>query len=149
MNRATMNELAAELMAAKARGECRTAAETRAWLYERIGGEDDRRDAVRCTACNDSGCVTVLSTMRRYAHGWGWTTGVVACPCEQGRSFRERRDEATRLPQYDECQHVRVVAMATEEDIRAEVLRVQERRANRGRESSFDRFNERQYASEF
>jgi hypothetical protein len=42
------NELAADLMKAKAAGECQTAAETRAWIYARLPGDEDKRDAVHC-----------------------------------------------------------------------------------------------------
>lgn len=139
------NELAADLMKAKAAGECQTAAETRSWIYARLPGDEDKRDAVHCVTCQDTGCVTVVSTIKRYPHGWAWTTAVASCPCQRGATFRDRRDEAMRLRMYDDCEHVRVVAMATEHDIRAEVLRVRDRRDKAKRTTQFDQYNERQY----
>lgn len=136
-------ELAADLMKAKAAGQCHTAAETRAWIYARLDGDEDMRDAARCDVCQDTGCVTVVSTIKRYAHGWGWSTAVASCPCQRGATFRDRRDEAMRLPMYDDCEHVRVVSMATEHDIRAEVLRVRDRRDNAKRVPALDSYNDR------
>lgn len=143
------NQLAKDLIDAKASGECKTAAETRAWIYARLPGDEDQRDAVHCVTCQNTGCVTVVSTIKRYAHGWAWTTAVASCPCERGAKFRDRRDEAARLPMYDDCEHVRVVPMATEHDLRSEVLRVRDRRDKAKRTGSFDAYNERAAAGRF
>lgn len=138
------NRLVAELVEARKRGELRTAAETRAWLYDRIDGDEDRRDAVHCTPCLDTGTVTVVSQFYRGRDGsWSWSTAAAACGCEAGRRFKERPKEESRLPAYDEYEHVRVIPMATEADVRAEYLRVRERRAQRNRVVSFDEFNQR------
>lgn len=136
--------LAKDLRDARATGQCQTAAETRAWFAERLPGEEDVRDAVRCSVCQDSGRVQCLISVRRNADGsWRKWFGVASCPCVEGATFRQYREEEARVPMYDEMKHVRVIPGATEVDLQAEVRRVMDRRANKNRVPGFDAFNER------
>ena len=142
---ATMREMADELLVARAAGQCRTAAETRAWFDSRLSGEEDVRDATRCDVCRDSGLIQCLVSVRRNTDGsWRKWFGVASCPCAKGAHFRQYKEEKARVPMYDELEHVRVIPGATEADLQAEVRRVMERRANKNRVPGFDRFNERQ-----
>lgn len=139
------SQMAKDLLDSRAAGQCRTAAETREWFDARLGPSEDRRDAVRCDVCQDTGRVRCMTGAARNPDGsWRMWFGVASCPCAAGAPLRQYREEAARVTMYDECEHVRVIPGATEEDIREEVRRVQKRRENKGRTASFDRFNERE-----
>jgi hypothetical protein len=141
---ATMREMSDELLAARARGECRTAAETRAWFADRLTGPEDMRDAVRCTVCNDTGLVQCLLKVKQNKDGsWAKWYGVASCPCPKGDVPRNYPQEISRVPTYDECEHIRVISGATDEDLRAEIQRVRDRRDRAKRTTQFDAYNER------
>ncbi len=141
------SELVTRLIQARCRGECATAVETREWLDAECpataADDNDPREWARCATCRDSGLVTVVSVLTQRPHGLTWTTAAAACRCESGRAFRERRDEKSRLPEYDDQKHVRVISFATATDILAESSRVRERYAQRNRVDDFDAFNDR------
>lgn len=142
----TASQICRDFVEADQAGKLPNAAARRAWIYARIG-EEELRDAVHCAPCADTGLVRVLSTLFKARDGSdSWTSKVTACHCEKGESFRATRDEAWALGEYDDCQHVRIVPMATIGDIREEIARVQKRREAKGRHEFLDAFNGREPA---
>lgn len=141
------SELVTELLEARKAGECQTAAATREWFADRIGESEDMRDAVRCTVCGDTGRVQCLVKVQRNKGGsWAKWFGVASCPCEAGEPLRRYPAEAARVPQFDDCEHIRVIPGATDEDLRAEVRRVMERRDSKKRIPALDQYNQRMAA---
>lgn len=123
-----------------------TAAARREWLDARLG-EEEVRDAVRCSVCSDTGLVRVLSALLRARDGsTAWTGGVASCPCQLGAQFRTAKDEAWILAEYDDCEHVRIVPMATIVDIQDELVRTRKRREAKSRHGFLDDFNTRNAA---
>jgi len=138
------SELVTQLLDARKAGECQTAAATREWFAARIGESEDLRDAVRCVVCGDTGRVQCLGKVQQNKDGtWAKWFGVASCPCEAGEPLRRYPSEAARVPQYDDCEHIRVIHGATDEDLRAEVRRVMERRDSKRRIPALDQYNAR------
>jgi hypothetical protein len=93
--------------------------------------------------------ILVLSTIRRVEDRIVHSTAVAACHCELGRVFTDRRDEAARLPLYDELEHVRLPIGCSSDEAERLLLATQDRRAKKNRVTAWDDWNNRATAGEF
>jgi hypothetical protein len=142
----SIRELADELVTLK-KSDGWTPGNTRDWLDREIPEDpNDKREWAKCTACRDTGLILVLSTIRRVEDRVVHSTAAAACHCERGRVFAERKDEAARLPLYDECEQVRLPIGCSGEDAERALLATRDRRAKKNRVKSWDDWNDREIA---
>jgi len=132
-----------EELAKLKRQEGWTAADTQAWLDERIPpDESDRREWARCNECRDTGLITCLSAPpRRHDGRLIATTAVAACLCVAGRVYSRPRRDGVGLAVYDPLRHVRVKPNVTGDEAAEAMRQWQKARDKAQRVSEFDNYN--------